>query len=214
MFLSIPFNQGAQPRRRLPRVNGNLHLGNWTVLVNRVKKKKKKERKGNTVGKINEREREKEMTKDWYKNSTSLERERERDSREITRDRSRTRRCWIATRALFNRAERRGILRAGGWTRVGKRGRGARKREGKGEGTRGLVWVPRAKGWMDGCECNCLIGETAYAVIDETVRAEAHPSPPGVAGRRCPLYVPSFRPLTGQHRRERRIGSVDINNVE
>ena len=69
---------------------------------------------------------------------------------------------------------------------MGKRGRGARKREGKGEGkgegTRGLVWVPRAKGWMDGCECNCLIGETAYAVIDETVRAEAHPSPPGVAG--------------------------------
>ena len=64
---------------------------------------------------------------------------------------------------------------------MGKRGRGARKREGKGEGTRGLVWVPRAKGWMDGCECNCLIGETAYAVIDETVRAEAHPSPPGVA---------------------------------
>ena len=181
-----------------------------------IELRKKKERKGNTVGKINEREREKEMTKDWYKNSTSLERERERDSREITRDQSRTRRCWIAgaTRALFNRAERRGILRAGGWTRVGKRGRGARKREGKGEGTRGLVWVPRAKGWMDGCECNCLIGETAYAVIDETVRAEAHPSPPGVAGRRCPLYVPSFRPLTGQHRRERRIGSVDINNVE
>jgi len=34
------------------------------------------------------------------------------------------------------------------------------------------------RGRVDGCECNCLIGETAPgACIDKTVRGETHPSP-------------------------------------
>lgn len=122
---------------------------------------------------------------------------------------------WIAgaTRALFNRAEtasRRGILRGRegrGWTQgVEKEKKGKRSKEtgrerigsgeGKGKGMRGLV-VPRPKGWMDGCECNCLIGETVYA-YRRNCSSRSPSITPRSRERRCPFYVPSFQPLTGR----------------